>query len=130
MRSAVRPAAFVLVQPAPGELVGVTRPDGGWGLPGGELDPGEAAGAAAVRELFEETGLVPERIALVFQGVRHGRPITIWWASGRLWGRLRSSDEGVAAIVRTATLANGRYGRTIRRALANVKAGATVSAGP
>ncbi|MBV7410054.1 NUDIX domain-containing protein [Maritimibacter sp. DP1N21-5] len=33
-------------------------PDAGlWGFPGGKVDPGEHAGSAAVRELFEETGI-------------------------------------------------------------------------
>jgi 8-oxo-dGTP diphosphatase len=29
-----------------------------WSLPGGHIEPGEEAAVAAVRELFEETGLV------------------------------------------------------------------------
>lgn len=29
----------------------------GWGLPGGKIDPGETPSEAAVRELFEETGI-------------------------------------------------------------------------
>ena len=34
------------------------RPDAGlWGYPGGKLDPGETTAAAAVRELYEETGV-------------------------------------------------------------------------
>lgn len=39
-------------------LVMIERGDGhGWALPGGTVDPGEGPGAAAVRELGEETGL-------------------------------------------------------------------------
>ncbi|MEO3875508.1 NUDIX domain-containing protein [Nonomuraea sp. B12E4] len=45
-------------------LVMVERGDGhGWALPGGTVEPGENPGAAAVRELQEETGLRPDTLA-------------------------------------------------------------------
>lgn len=118
---ALTPAAFVLLSPAPDELLGVTRADGGWGLPGGKLKPGELAGAAAARELFEETGLWAQRLTFVYRGTHKGRPIHIFRASGRLGGTLRSSEEGVAAVVRTSALTNGPYGRLIKQALAHVR---------
>lgn len=45
-------------------LLMVERGDGhGWALPGGYVESGENPGAAAVRELQEETGLRPETLA-------------------------------------------------------------------
>ncbi len=41
------------------------RKDNGlWGIPGGSLEPGESLEEAAVREVFEETGLVIDRLTL------------------------------------------------------------------
>ncbi len=39
--------------------------EGSWGLPGGHLSEGETITGAAVRELFEETGLKPKKLSLV-----------------------------------------------------------------
>jgi 8-oxo-dGTP diphosphatase len=36
-----------------------------WSLPGGHIEPGETAAAAALRELAEETGVVAELVGLV-----------------------------------------------------------------
>jgi 8-oxo-dGTP pyrophosphatase MutT (NUDIX family) len=38
---------------------------GQWALPGGRIDPGESAHAAALRELAEECGLVRDRDAIL-----------------------------------------------------------------
>lgn len=40
-----------------GMRTGTDNDAGKWALPGGKIDPGETPGEAAVRELFEETGL-------------------------------------------------------------------------
>lgn len=38
---------------------------GEWSIPGGRIEPGETAKAAALRELFEETGVKAKMIGLV-----------------------------------------------------------------
>lgn len=38
---------------------------GEWSLPGGRIEPGERAADAAMRELFEETGVLAELVGLI-----------------------------------------------------------------
>jgi 8-oxo-dGTP diphosphatase len=54
-----------------GEILLHRRSDNGkWSLPGGSVDPGEQPADAAVREVFEETGIkvVPLRLVGVYSG--------------------------------------------------------------
>lgn len=55
----MREGADALIRDADGRVLLVRRADDRrWAMPGGWVDPGEAPADAAVRETFEETGLV------------------------------------------------------------------------
>ena len=55
---------------------------GGWAEPGGAIEPGEAPCDAVVREVWEETGLWVEPIAL--RGVFGGDPMRVRYPNGDL----------------------------------------------
>jgi len=58
------------------------REDGGWTLPGGWADIGDAPSEAAVREVKEESGydVVIAKLAAVYDRDRHGHPPIPWRA--------------------------------------------------
>jgi 8-oxo-dGTP pyrophosphatase MutT (NUDIX family) len=60
-------AAGVVFDPGGRVLLGRRSDTGNWALPGGIIDPGEEPADAAIREIFEETGViaVPERLVSV-----------------------------------------------------------------
>ena len=95
---------------------------GTWSLPGGRVEPGEAPAAAALRELFEETGLrgtaaelvtvvrlggyeIHEHLVRAWSGdaVAHDDAAAVCWASAsELDARAVSSDvREVLALART-----------------------------
>ena len=62
----VLPSAFCAVRSTAGQLLLVRRCDSGsWELPGGQVDVGETAEAAAVRETMEEAGVSVAVTAMV-----------------------------------------------------------------
>ena len=75
-RAALVPCAGAIVLDGQGRLLVIRRgrePGRGlWSLPGGRCEPGEDAAAAAVRETYEETGLVVTAGRLVGRVERPG----------------------------------------------------------
>jgi ADP-ribose pyrophosphatase YjhB (NUDIX family) len=58
-------------------LVRETMDGGRWTVPGGWVDPGDAPGPAAEREVYEETGYTVKavKLAAIFDRDRHGHPV-------------------------------------------------------
>lgn len=60
-------ACVFIVHPVENLILAVTRRDGsGCGLPGGKAEPDELLQDTALRELFEETGLIAENPKLLW----------------------------------------------------------------
>lgn len=103
-------------------VLAVHRADGrGWALPGGYIERGESAEAAARREAYEETrmragGVMP----LLVEG-----NVTVFEAL-EIAGEPRGSIEGAAAWVPAAWVLEGPFGALADRALARVTFPTTV----
>ncbi len=67
------PLALVIARHADKTLLVFNRHKGHWELPGGMIDDGETPRAAAVRELFEETGQLCDARSLAFVGAARFR---------------------------------------------------------
>lgn len=98
-RADVVAAGGVLWRPAGDglELALVHRPRyHDWSLPKGKLDRGEAAPAAAAREIIEETGCavrLGHRLPDVSYRVPEGVKVVSWWAARALGGDFVPSSE-------------------------------------
>lgn len=82
-------------------------------MPGGHVDPGEEPIDAAIRELWEETGIVAEEIFPLYTRVDDGYIVTTFRVT-KYRGKLRSSPEGVASWSDPRELLNSRYGNYFR----------------
>ena len=69
----ILPGSVVIISNEQNEILMQKRHDGFWGLPGGLMDLGESFEEAAIREVFEETGLEIHNLKLlhVFSGADH-----------------------------------------------------------
>lgn len=90
--------AGALVRDDTGRLLLVRRgrppSEGLWSLPGGRLEPGESAAAAAAREVREETGLTVDVGALLITAVIADGAYRVQdFAARVLSGELRAGDD-------------------------------------
>ena len=83
-----------------GRMLLLLRPSGTWDPPAGRLAPGESFGRAAVREVYEETGLLvaPQRLLATWVGKRPGGGLLasatyVSRVSAECDGGVRLSDE-------------------------------------
>lgn len=101
-------AAIVLVE-RDGKILAVSRGPGSdqWALPGGKVEEGESFEEAAVRELFEETGL---KLANPREVLRkeNDTGVTVAAFVGDTLGAIRGSDEGDAVYVSPDVLTDDR----------------------
>jgi len=70
-RLPIRPASLALLADPCKRLLTVTRWDPPFeqAIPGGEVDPGETPVQAALRELYEETGVYAAHAVLIWMGI-------------------------------------------------------------
>jgi ADP-ribose pyrophosphatase YjhB (NUDIX family) len=123
-----REDAVLLIERAKGAL------KGRWSLPGGHIEPGETARAAAVREVHEETGVEADMVGLVdiHDVILRGADgvlvahylITVFCGRWRAGEPAASSDASAARFVRIGDIESfpltDGAAQLIRRAWAQV----------
>lgn len=88
-----------------GKVVSLQRKNGVWLMPKGHVDPGESLEEAALREVWEETGLVARigaplgetEYAFTEDGVRHRKKV-FWFYMEAIGGRLKPEAEMFTAV--------------------------------
>ena len=91
---------LTMVTDAQGRMLVQDRLDPNWGgicFPGGHVEPGESVVCAAIREVFEETGLRienPQLCGIKQFPIEGGRYLVLLFKTNRFSGNLRSCEEG------------------------------------
>jgi 8-oxo-dGTP pyrophosphatase MutT (NUDIX family) len=105
--------AVVYVKNDEGKVLAVSRfgDTNNMNLPGGHVESNESIEAGAVRELYEETGIIaPKLYPIHSEVVDSGYYVTAYYAPE--WrGKLRSSNEGTAAWVDPDMVLGSQYGK-------------------
>jgi ADP-ribose pyrophosphatase YjhB (NUDIX family) len=89
-------AAFAVAILPNGRIAGVTRPEGGVGLPGGKVEPGETPVRAAIREAAEEGWNVRNARVTIHDDIVDGRRVV--WILFRSATRRREWKERARGI--------------------------------
>lgn len=86
------------------------------GFPGGRIDPGETPDVAAVRELWEETGLIADDLKLIDVRGFMGNEVFLFLTND-FEGELKSSDEGRTGWCSASVLTSGFFGEYYSKVL-------------
>ena len=104
-----------MVSDGNGNILVEDRVDPDWPgicLPGGHVEPGESFTAAAIRETYEETGLILEDPILCgvkqFQATNNARYVVFFFRASQYRGTLKSSNEGEVFWVSRDSLSGRR----------------------
>ena len=110
-------AACCLIRRKDGKVLAVSRGNDltQWGMPGGHVEQGEDVEDGAARELWEETGIIADKMTPLFVGVEKngGFEVTTFSCTGH--GKMRSSEEGQVRWVDPKVLINGPFGEYARK---------------
>jgi 8-oxo-dGTP pyrophosphatase MutT (NUDIX family) len=107
----MKKAAAVLIRNKEDLILAVSRKDNpdDFGLPGGNVDPGENYRQTAIRETFEETGLVIDDLECVFTR-DEGEYSVRTYIPRIVSGEIKTTEKGVVKWITEEKLLEGSFG--------------------